>query len=150
MTLHDYLSSLSTGRPKNEQNAAVFTLANELGRPRRLVMPPEGISCWRNAALTLRLMGRPMLDDALPAMMSWLRDMSWPGAEEIRRLLLETVPKGNLCGLIEAAAQKALEQGDGQWLCNLGRLLAPAGLEEQDFRNPEVHRALVSAASRPQ
>ena len=108
MTLHDYLQNLSTGRPRQDQQHAIFTLANELGQPQRLVMPPEGMSCWRNAALALQLMGRPYLDAALPDMMGWLRDMSWPGAEEIRRLLLNTVPKGNLAELVERAAEQAI------------------------------------------
>lgn len=145
MTLHDYLQNLSTGRPKSDQNAAVFTLANELGIPRYLVMPGEGRSCWRNAAFALKLMGRPALDAALPAMMEWLRDMSWPGAEEIRRLLLTTVPKGNLAELLEDAAGRALSQRDSQWLFNLSGLLAPAGLSEKDFLDAGRYRALLSA-----
>ena len=80
MTLHDYLRNLSTGCSQQDQRHAIFTLANELGQPQRLVMPPEGMSCWRNAALTLQLMGRPYLDPALPDMMGWLKDMSWPGS----------------------------------------------------------------------
>lgn len=145
MTLHDYLQNLSSGRSKSDRDAAIFTLGNELGLPRRLVMPGEGMSCWKGAAFALKLMGRPALDEALPDMMEWLRDMSWPGAEEIRRLLLSDVPRGNLAQLIENAAGKAVSQGDSQWLSNLAGLLASAGLDQSDFLDPQRYRALLSA-----
>ena len=143
MTLHDYLRNLSTGCSRQDQQHAIFTLANELGQPRRLVMPPEGMSCWRNAALTLQLMGRPYLDPALPDMMGWLKDMSWPGAEEIRRLLLHTVPRGNLAELMEHAAKQAVSLQDRQWITNLASLISPAGLTSGDFRDAELTRLLL-------
>lgn len=146
MTLHDYMQNLSTGRPRQDQQHAIFTLANELGQPQRLVMPPEGMSCWRNAALALQLMGRPYLDAALPDMMGWLRDMSWPGAEEIRRLLLNTVPKGNLAELVERAAEQAISQQDLQWITNLASLLDPAGITARDFQDEETARLLLKEA----
>lgn len=145
MTLHDWMDSLSTGRPRQERERAIFTLANELGDPRLLVMPQEGKSCWRAAAWTLRLMGRPYLDPALPGMLEWIRDRQYPGADVIARTLVETVPKGNLSQLVEQAARKAVEQEDEQWLQNLASLAKEAGLLQGGFLKEEVALLLCFA-----
>lgn len=146
MMLSELLAALSSGRSKQEREYAMLTLALTLGQPYRLVMPGDK-SCWKSAALTLRLMGRPQFDSAIPAMLCWLRDMSSPGADIIQRTLAETLPRRNLAQQVERAACTALAQEDAQWLCNLACFIPVAHLKQTDFDDRDVWAALCGAGA---
>lgn len=142
MKISEMILKLSSQADKHDKDYAIQLLYQNLGDVKKLVMPQEGRSCWKTAAYLLKIIGKPYIDPAIEDMFCWLRDKSYPGSDIIFRTLLESLPKLNLAEYLEITANKAISQGDSQWLSNLAELASSAGLQESDFNKKSIYTYL--------
>ncbi len=142
MTLSEIISRLSSQNSQKDRDEAIKLLYSQLGATKVLIMPEEGMSCWKNAANVLKIIGRPYIDPAIPGMFCWLRDMTYPGYDVVYRILKDSLPKRNLAEYLEIAANKAISQGDKDWFYNLSNLCFDASLLKKDFLDEKVYLLL--------
>jgi Domain of unknown function (DUF5071) len=92
-----------------------------------LVLQKGDKSCWQNEARVIQELGYPRFREVVPAMLEWLQDLNWPGANEIVEALAG-MPKDDLVGYISQAAEYAMEKGDDEWLFGLQHLVRESSL----------------------
>jgi hypothetical protein len=108
--IEEYIQNLNSEAPKYLQDYAVSQLVYLENSKLHLLLQPMSKSYWKNAAIVLKKIGYPRVKAIIPELLEWIKDMNWPGAQEIVDLLItiddEIVPY----------VKKVLKSGDGIWI----------------------------------
>lgn len=126
------------------QSAAIDQLVtiddNDIGL---LIQPFGNKACWENAALVLQKIGYPRIGAVTPALLRWLADLNWPGANVVFELLL-SVDNEVLIGNLNNALRMAKAENDFMWIDAMKELLVAKKIEEY-FETPEMQEILKLA-----
>ena len=108
--IEEYIRNLNSDAPQYLQDYAISQLVHIEDSKLHLLLQPDSKGSWRNAAIVLSKIGYPRVKLIIPELLEWIRDMNWPGAQEIVDLLItiddEIIPY----------AKKVLKSGDGIWI----------------------------------
>jgi hypothetical protein len=136
------LDCLSWSENPARQNEAVTLLAAAGdGLDLSLFLQKGDKSRWQNEARVIQALGYPRFREIIPAMLEWLQDLNWPGSNEIVEALAG-VPKDELASYISKAAERAMEEGDAEWLVGLQHLAREASLAAELIVGDRIRAAL--------
>jgi hypothetical protein len=108
--IYEYINNLDSAAPQYLQDYAISMLVNLEESKLPLLLQTMSKSYWRNAAIVLKKIGYPRVKSVIPELLEWIRDMNWPGAEEIAELLA-TVDEE-----IIPYVKQVLRSGEGIWI----------------------------------
>lgn len=108
--IEEYIRNLNSDAPQYLQDYAISQLIHLEDSKLQLLIQPISKSYWKNAALVLKEMGYPRVKSIIPELLEWIKDMNWPGAQEIVDLL--TTVDDDIVPYIK----KVLKSGDGIWI----------------------------------
>ncbi len=132
MCIKNLLNNLSWNKPKSIQEDAIKQLLGIEKNKLVELVQPNGKDCWLNAAIVLKKIGYPDIEDIVFDLLEWLKDLNWPGAIEIKELLC-TIPQEKLIIYIEDAILKAVQANDSIWLYWIKDLIETCQIMEKDF-----------------
>jgi hypothetical protein len=136
------IDCLSWNEDPARQSEAVAILADSGDRlDLSLIVQKGDKSCWQNEARVLLILGYPRFREVIPAMLEWLQDLNWPGSNEIVEALA-SMPKDDLAGYLSKAAERALGEGDTDWLDGLRHLVREVRLAAELIVSDPIRAAL--------
>ena len=117
--MKNIIEQLSWNEPYDVQRQAIQTiLSNDTFDFTLLFQPSKRKDCWENCANILVLLDDDQLENLLPGLFEWLKDLNWPGAKTILGRLKEMPAEKRNFHLIQAR-NKAIQENDQEWLQNL-------------------------------
>ena len=139
---NELIDRLSWNEDPVGQNEAIALLVAAGDRlDLSLVLQKGDKSCWQNEARVIQVLGYPRFREVIPAMLEWLQDLNWPGANEIVEALAR-MPKDALAGYISQAAERAMAEEDAEWLVGLQHLVREARLAADSIGDSRIRATL--------
>ena len=108
----------------------------------KLIRPFKNKSYWKNAAIAIREIGYPKIEEIIPDLIVWLQDMTWPGAMIIEDVLM-TVPREVLTKHIENAVEIAWDSEDDEWIYWISELVKDYDISKEYFKNQKNYSKLL-------
>lgn len=120
------------------QNETMQKIINNLSFDlKKLIQPIGHKACWNNCAQILICVGYPRNEIVLTEMFEWLKDLNWPGADEIRNYL-PLLPKEIFIQYYQQAVHEAQCTNDEDWLMFLYYYYKELNLSESDFSDNNI------------
>ncbi|MBR3659380.1 MAG: DUF5071 domain-containing protein [Bacteroidaceae bacterium] len=116
-----FFSDLSWDADPKRQEEAINEAAN-IKVLSIFIQPLEGKEYWDNCAVIISRREDKELEKYIYALLEWLKDMNWPGADTIYQRLCR-MNKNQLIKWIKTAKDAAITTGDLVWLQVLNDLL---------------------------
>jgi len=149
--IHQLIKDLSWNNPENVRLHAVKELSNLKGEDVILLAKQSNDlcskPCWDNAAIVLKNIGYPANKMALPYLMEWFQDITWPGVRPIITTLKDIDTK-KLIPYIENASASAINEHDDCWASGLIYLINELNIDKADFINDKLLRELEKIADK--
>lgn len=127
MTQTDDILSLLDWNRSSEEQARGLSLARHARDPGVFIQPcgeRHHKNVWDNCARVLSDRADAELAPHLPALLRWLQDMNWPGAQRIADRLRRFADREALAAALDVCARQAQASRDDEWIENL-RTLGP-------------------------
>ncbi len=110
---------LSAYSPKLLQKSAVIFLSHiPVKYLKAFIQPKNHKISWKNCAQIFIKIGYPKNSLYINDLLMWLKDMNWPGAEEIFDYLAQ-MPKKDMMKYFENALKNAISSKDEDWVYSL-------------------------------
>lgn len=147
MDIYELIKNLNWNRPDAVQKHAINELSISNLRNSEIILLAKQSNdlcskpCWDNAAIVLKNIGYPRNEVALPYLMEWFQDITWPGVRPIIEMLKE-IDNRILTPYIEDASEIALGIKDDCWANGLLYLINGLGISREDFKNVKLFEKL--------
>ncbi|MBA2939978.1 DUF5071 domain-containing protein [Paenibacillus sp. CGMCC 1.16610] len=149
--IYKLIKDLSWNNPEHVQRDAVKELSNLKDEDVILLAKQSNDlcskPCWDNAAIVLKNIGYPANAMALPYLMEWFQDITWPGVRPIITTLKDIETK-ILIPHIKNASISAINENDDCWANGLVYLIKELNLDQADFNNDKLFWKLEKIADR--
>ncbi len=139
------LLDLEWVQPKYKQKRAMRKLSKLRGEELKWLIFPNNYSqksAWENSAKVLQMIGYPAIKDILPKLFYSMADPNWPGALEIRDLLMTVSNDILLENIEEYMGDCPDEPYDSIEYMFISEIVFKKGIKEEDFSNINCYNIL--------
>jgi hypothetical protein len=104
----------------------------------QLFLQPNGKAYWSKSAVLLERLGYPRIVPVIDGLFDWIKDMNWPGANIVQRILL-SIPDDVFFGYYQKAVKNAIETNDEDWLLYLSWYVKKKSLSKSEFSDESLY-----------